>query len=277
MIFSNLQIITVVFNHSSYLEKYFQSFLNVYKTIPCPIHIIDNNSQDNSYQVLQKWHSRFPQKIFLQQSLKNTGFSKANNQLVAKSQSKFILFLNPDISFSNDFISPCLQKLSEKNICLSPSFKDPQTKQKYNNFDSFYDNFFYIFNKVFNKFFTKRKLHLVDWIQAACLFLSRESFQLIDGFNEEFFVYTEDMYLAKKLNENNIFSYIDPTIEVFHPNRQISNEQFLSICKNLQIYNKEFSIKPYLGYLYLLQFFKKKQPQSLKIWKQVQNEKHSSN
>ncbi|MCJ8347349.1 glycosyltransferase [bacterium] len=256
MNFSELQIITITFNHEQYLHQFFQSFIDVYQTIPCEIHLADNQSKDQSFQILKEWQNKFPDKIFITQNSSNLGFAQANNLLVQKSKSKFLLFLNPDISFSMDFITPSLQELTDGNLCLSPAFKDPKHQQTYSNFDVFYDHWSYPFHKIFQKVFQKQTMKKVHWIQAACLFMHRNHFELVNGFNESFFVYSEDMYLGKKLSEIQVSSYIDSSIYVFHPQREISDQQFSYMIENLKKYHLEYPIYPFLIYFLISHFLR---------------------
>lgn len=269
--FDELQIITVSYNHSSYLNTYFQSFLDVYGSIPAPIYITDNNSSDDSKEILAHWQKYHPEKIFVHYHDINMGFSKANNLLANKSQSKYLLFLNPDISFNQDFISPCIDFIKNKNTCASPALIDHQSKQIYDNFDSFYDSWFYTLHKILSKLISP-KYNKVDWIQGACLFLHRKHFQKCQGFNEQYFVFTEDMHLGKELKKLKIQSYIINNIKVFHPYRKLSKDQLNYMCKNLSLYHKEYPIYPFLFHQFLLQIFKPHQSYLKQLYKALQNE-----
>ncbi|MCO4783175.1 MAG: glycosyltransferase [Candidatus Cloacimonetes bacterium] len=269
--FNELQIITVSFNHSDYLDDYFQSFINVFGKIPCPVFISDNNSSDDSLEIILKWKNKYPKQIFVETNKTNLGFSKANNILVEKSQSKYLLFLNPDVSFNKDFLSPCLEYIEDKKICLSPAFLNPKTHNNYNNFDCFYDNPLYSLKKLQYKF-TSPTIFKVDWIQAACLFLHRNHFEEVGGFNEQYFVYTEDMYLSKSLKLIGVDSIIDKSSTIFHPYRKISKEQNKYMMTNLKDYHKEYPIYPYLIHCFLLKIFCFKDNNFITLWKTIHSE-----
>lgn len=269
--FEELQIITVSYNHSEHLNNYFQSFIDVYGKFPCPIFLSDNSSDDCSGEILLKWQQDYPDTIFVHNNTENLGFSKANNILSKKSQSKYILFLNPDITFDHDFITPCLEYLRDKDICLSPTLADPQSKQTYKNYDSFYDSPLYTINKILSKY-SLSKYQKVDWIQGACLFLHRKHFEKAGCFNEQYFVFTEDMHLGKSLKDVAIHSYITKTSTVFHPHREISKQQFKCMSENLRKYHNQYPIYPYLLHIYLLNFFKLSQINYSQLRKSLNNE-----
>lgn len=88
----DLSVITVTWNAADVIERQIRSVqlgsLNIsYEQI-----IVDNNSADNTLEIVKK----FPQ-IKVIKNNTNTGFGFPNNQAARDSQGEFLLFLNPDM------------------------------------------------------------------------------------------------------------------------------------------------------------------------------------
>ncbi|GAB3616052.1 glycosyltransferase family 2 protein [Okibacterium endophyticum] len=56
----------------------------------------------------------------------------------------------------------------------------------------------------------------VEWLSGACLLLRRQSFESVNGFDEAFFMYFEDVDLGYRLGESGWRSVYDPTAVVTH-------------------------------------------------------------
>ena len=63
--------------------------------VPYPLYILDNASQDHSYERLIHWKNILKRNVNIFRNRENIGFAKANNQLVRLTQSKIIVLLNP--------------------------------------------------------------------------------------------------------------------------------------------------------------------------------------
>jgi GT2 family glycosyltransferase len=81
------------------------------------IHVLDNNSTDNTVELLR------PFKISLVQSPSNTGFAKAHNELIRSFPAEYILVLNPDTVLRPDFLEKMIDALSARPDAASASGK----------------------------------------------------------------------------------------------------------------------------------------------------------
>jgi GT2 family glycosyltransferase len=87
-----LSIIIVNYNVEFFLEQCLNSVYKALNGINAEVFVVDNNSLDNSVEMVQE---KFPQATCIANKV-NVGFSKANNQAIALSDSKYVLLLNPD-------------------------------------------------------------------------------------------------------------------------------------------------------------------------------------
>lgn len=100
-----VSIIIVSYNVCGELDECINSIFQVLKNIEFEILVVDNNSPDRKVENLQQ---KYPNAKFYFLN-ENLGFSMANNYAVQKSKSKYILILNPDTKFTEDFITPIIQ------------------------------------------------------------------------------------------------------------------------------------------------------------------------
>ena len=87
-----LSIIIVSYNVRSYLEQCLQSVLKALEGIEGEVWVVDNNSPDDSVDVLRR---DYPW-VRLIANTENMGFARANNLAIRQSQSDYVLLLNPD-------------------------------------------------------------------------------------------------------------------------------------------------------------------------------------
>lgn len=101
---SNLKISTtpscsvIVLNYygEQVIKDTIESLLKLnYPKTKYEIIIVDNNSQDNSKEILTKYSKQYPNiKLFFQN--RNLGFSKGNNVGIKKAKGEFVALLNND-------------------------------------------------------------------------------------------------------------------------------------------------------------------------------------
>ncbi|MBU2415928.1 glycosyltransferase [Patescibacteria group bacterium] len=106
----DLSIIIVSWNVKEKLKKNLEKLLQSKGNLKFEIFIVDNNSSDNSVEMIKK---KFPQapldeanyltgQLKLIANQKNLGFAAANNQALCKAKGDFILLLNPDMEVMPD-------------------------------------------------------------------------------------------------------------------------------------------------------------------------------
>lgn len=95
-----LSIIIVNYNAGTFLKECIDSIYKESITTPFDVWVVDNNSQDNSITMIKEY---FPRVNVIENST-NIGFSKANNMVIAKTKSDYVLLLNPDTIIVNHAI-----------------------------------------------------------------------------------------------------------------------------------------------------------------------------
>jgi GT2 family glycosyltransferase len=190
--------------------------------------VIDNASSDGSMEYLL---SRFPRVNFIDNP-SNAGFAKANNQGLVHAKGRYILFLNPDTIVSENALGNCLNFLEghpEAGACgvrmLDGSGRFlPESKR---GFPSIPVSLFKI--SGLTKLFPRSRLfasyyagHLdekqdneIDVLSGAFFMVKKEVLRKTGGFDEQFFMYGEDIDLSYRIQlagYKNFYLYRYPII-----------------------------------------------------------------
>ncbi|HSV99514.1 MAG TPA: glycosyltransferase family 2 protein [Sedimentisphaerales bacterium] len=96
----SLSIVIVNYNTEQLLKGCLESVYAGVNGTPVSIWVVDNNSHDNSVAMVK---SCFP-RVQVVKNPCNVGFSKANNLIISRSESDYVLLLNPDTLIIEDAI-----------------------------------------------------------------------------------------------------------------------------------------------------------------------------
>ena len=129
----------------------------------------------------------------------NLGYGRANNIGLKKVKTKYSLILNPDTILRKETLNNFFIFLKKKiNFAiLGPSQNEKSLELDSGNFN--YSNLFE-----------------VESIKGFAMFLNMSKFSHIGFFDENFFLYLEEIDLCRRIKKNNEKIYIDENIKVFH-------------------------------------------------------------
>jgi hypothetical protein len=206
-----ISIIIVNYNTTELVDRCLNSILLNIKDLKYETIVVDNCSADRSIEMLKKKYSEVD---FYFRDV-NSGFGSGCNYGFSKSKGRYILFLNPDTCLtsnivkdfyelleSNDKIGVCSTLLEDFNGNLQYCFNDfPGIKWELLELTGYFSNR-KIAKMLNNAKQTKNDIGYIeiDWAIGACLFVRREAFEKINGFDEDFFLYYEDTDLQKRIN-----------------------------------------------------------------------------
>ncbi len=201
----DLSIIIPSFNTKDLLDRCLRSIEESLKntSLIYEIIVVDNASTDGSIQLLKTKYTRVI-KIF---NKTNVGYGKANNQGIQKAKGSYILLLNSDIQVLDNAIETLYEfakrhpqafiggKLLNENYSAQASCGPMYTLPVV---------FFMLFAKGDMFGITRSspsRTAYVDWVSGACIIAAKESFISVGFFDEEIFMYMEELeflYRAKK-------------------------------------------------------------------------------
>ena len=189
-----------------------QSVQAALKDIPSEIIVIDNNSPDDSCDMVR---TNFPD-IKLIENKENVGFSKANNQAVAVAKGEYICILNPDVVVAENTFHNLINFSKSKSdhgiigcrlIDGSGAFL-PESKRNFPTVFIAFDKLFGTSQHYYAKQIKELETMPVDVLPGALMFLKRSLYDNLGGFDEDFFMYGEDIdlsYRVQKLGLNNYY------------------------------------------------------------------------
>jgi hypothetical protein len=234
----DLSVIIVSYNTSSLIslciEKLISSFTN--SKLSFEIIVVDNGSIDDSVKKLKRIREKLANLIVIENK-KNLGYAKANNQAIKQAKGKYILFLNSDILIDKINWQTLLNFFETKKevgaltirINLKNGAIDPASHR---GFPTLWRSFCYFsslervlsFNSFFKKIFggyhllhlDLNKIHEVEVISGAFFLTRKDLIKKIGGFDEDFFMYGEDIDLCLRIKQLNYKIIYYPDFEVLH-------------------------------------------------------------
>lgn len=191
--------------------------------------VVDNNSTDGSIEYLQH---RFPFVQFIRNSV-NQGFSKANNQALQKATGKYILFLNPDTILPEDAFTKCIAFMESTADAgaLGVQMIDGTgqfLKESKRGFPSLWVSFckmsgltrWFPSSKIFARYYmghlSNQEVNKVDILSGAFMMVKQALLNKTGGFDEQFFMYGEDIDLSYRLQQTGHHNYYLPDCTVIH-------------------------------------------------------------
>lgn len=224
-----LSIIIVNYNVKHFLEQCLFSVQAAISTRQAEVIVIDNNSTDNSLAYLEPafQHIRFIA------NTQNVGFGKACNQGLKLAAGKYVLFLNPDTIVPEDCFEQCIRFFESQPAAgaLGVRMLDGTgrfLKESKRAFPSPATSLFKIFglSKLFPRSATFSKYHLghldenknneVDVLAGAFMMIKKEVLDKIGGFDEEFFMYGEDVDLSYRIQKAGYKNFYFAETSIIH-------------------------------------------------------------
>ncbi|MEN8186285.1 MAG: glycosyltransferase family 2 protein [Bacteroidota bacterium] len=247
---TKLSIIIVNYNVQHFLEQCLTSVIEATKNIESEIIVIDNNSSDGSCEMLK---DKFPD-VKLIDNKNNVGFAKANNQGVNIAKGEYILILNPDTVVAENTFETILNFTEkQKNPgAIGVRFIDgtgnflPECKRNIPTFKIAIQKILGDSKNYYANHINEKEVCKVDILTGAFMLMKRDSYQEVNGFDEDFFMYGEDIDLSYKLLKKGYQNYYFGESDIIHYKGE-STVKDISYLKNFYgamhiFYKKHFKI-----------------------------------
>ncbi len=234
----NKDISILVLSHKSknlvtnLINKFYNKF---------PIIVVDNS---NDLELKRILNTEYPIVIYL--SIDNNGYGAAINFGSNFIKTKYFLILNPDIEDIDEkkviYFEEAALKLNDEFSVLGPRYTNLDIKSiKQSN----------------------ENIEIANWkfISGACMFVKNETFKLLRGFDENFFLYFEESdycLRAYKINKN----YQINNIKIKHnigtsvKTKNLAEKEKLNNLYNWHfIWSKFYYFKKHYGFLISILYF----------------------
>ena len=224
-----LSVIIVNYRVKYFLELCLHSVEKAVRGLEAEIIVVDNHSGDDSLSYLQP---RFPGVRFLANT-ENAGFGRANNQALEQARGRYILFLNPDTILPEDFVAQCLSfiaaiprigGLGVRMVDGSGQF----LKESRRGFPGPWVSFcklsglaaLFPQSRLFAGYYlghlSADLAHPAPVLSGACLWISRAALAEVGPFDEQFFLYAEDIDLSYRIQQAGYTNYYYPGTTIVH-------------------------------------------------------------
>jgi GT2 family glycosyltransferase len=162
--------------------------------------------------------------VSLRRWRRNQGFARAANEGCRLSRGEWVLLLNPDVSVPADFLDHVLRLMEGAEpragvVGLQLRNSDGTLQYSSGPLPTFAGT---LARLALPRH--RRKYHAavpvnrcqVPWVTGCCLLLRRECLRQVGGFDEEFFLYYEDVDFCRRAREHGWSVWYEPAIHATH-------------------------------------------------------------
>lgn len=216
-----LSVIILNYNVRYFLEQCVLSVQNAIQDSDAEIIVVDNNSSDDSCAMMKL---RFPN-VKLIENKENSGFPKGNNIGVKEAKGEYICILNPDTVVAEDTFEKILAfaktkydsgivgcKLIDGAGNFLPESKRgvPTPFVAFTKIMGLYKLFpkSKLFGKYYAQHLNENETGKIDILVGAFMVMKRELYLEVGGFDENCFMYSDDIdlsYMVLKKGKSNYY------------------------------------------------------------------------
>ncbi|VAV84058.1 Glycosyltransferase [hydrothermal vent metagenome] len=216
-----IAIVILNWNGKALLQQFLPSVIK--HSEDADIYLADNASTDDSVSYTKQY---FPQIKIIQNS-ENGGYAKGYNDALQHVDADVFCLLNSDVEVTKNWLSPIIEAFKNDidTAIIQPKLLDYNRKDYFEYAGAaggFIDKFGYpycrgrIFNTIEKDNGQYNDTTQIFWASGACLFIRKDAFKSLKGFDDSFFAHMEEIDLcwrAKNLRFN--VTYVG-TSTVYH-------------------------------------------------------------
>jgi len=224
-----LSVIIVNYNVKYFLEQCLNSVVRASEGISCEIFVVDNNSEDDSCKMVSE---RFPEVKLIRNS-HNAGYAKACNQAMAVASGEFVLLLNPDTIVGESTFRRCIDfmRSHEEAGALGVKMIDgngrylKESKRalpvpltaffKMTGFSRLFPRS-PLFSKYYMAHIDENETSEIEILTGAFMFIRKKVLEKTGFFDENFFMYGEDIDLSYRILKEGYNIYYFPEEKIIH-------------------------------------------------------------
>ena len=245
----DLSVIIVSLNTKDLTKQTIDSALIAMENIGGEIIVVDNNSNDGSIEMIQKYGS----KVKLVENRRNLGFGSANDRGAKHAKGKYLMFLNSDTIVPKNTFSEIIKFLdqNEEVGLLSPKLvnNDKDHSLQLGSFGKFSTPWRILFRSSRKQppLNSKGSFTKVDWVSGAAMVIRHNLFTELKGFDENIFLYFEDEDLCRRANSYDFDTVVLNNSEIVHLNGQSTNSKKRT---NYYDQSQDYFIDKYFGVIW---------------------------
>ena len=202
--------IIVEYHSMNDVQKCVQSIVNAVGDITSYEIIISSNSLYDEHEKNSIAELDYGNVVRWMFNNRNGGFAYAMNCGLKVARGNYIIFMNPDVRIKYGFFEMATYLKEHSGIgIIAPQIKNSRGEIQ-DSFRSFITPVNFVsrhFRRLFIHRMDVKSVNtpiVVDWIIGAFVMMSRQVAWNINGFDEEYFLYCEDMDLCKRINKKGL-------------------------------------------------------------------------
>lgn len=215
---SGITAVVVSYNSARHFAALAQAF-RAGTVAPARMLVVDNASTDDS--VIRARAAGFD----VVQLSSNDGFGAACNAGLRATDTEFVLFCNPDIVPSVDALEQLSATLTNTPTAaiVGPTLREPPEARR---FSRLTENLWYFIPAQIKLRLSRyeprvtvlpdRQKMVVDFVEGAFLLCRASALRSVDGFDQRFFLYSEEEDLSRRLGAHGWKTLLVPAASVAH-------------------------------------------------------------
>jgi len=246
----SIAVVILNWNGKGLLEKFLPSVTTYSKE--ATIYVADNASTDESVAFVR---DAYPQ-VKIIQNTGNYGYAKGYNDALREVEEDIYALVNSDVEVTEGWLNPVLELFESdtETAIIQPKILDYKNKTYFEYAGAaggFIDRLGYPFcrGRIFNTLEEDRGQYddnsEIFWASGACLFIRKDVYRELGGFDEDFFAHQEEIdlcwrafnlnYKAKFCYQSVIYHVGGATLQNTNPRKTFLNfrNSLLSMLKNL--------------------------------------------
>lgn len=218
-----IDVVVVSFNSSAHLRACVTPLCGL---DGIDVHVVDNASSDGSLDTI----ADLPVDA-IRRSV-NAGFAAGCNVGWRAGRSPYVLFLNPDATIDRESLDTLAGRLAQDDSlgAVAPRIEHPDgslawSQRRFPKIRSTYARALFL-HRLFpcaswsDDLVRERSAYQVasspDWLSGACLLVRRSALEAVDGWDEGFFLYGEDIDLCRRLRSRGYTIAFEPAARSVH-------------------------------------------------------------
>lgn len=225
-----LSIIILNFNTKNFLKDCLESLAKVNQELNMEIIVIDNGSNDGSYEMVEDKYKDF----ILIRNKENLGFAAGINQAKNICKGEYILFLNPDTLVYPNILKETVNYLGQHleigaltcKVVLPNGQLDKDTRRAFITPWIGLTHLFLRLDRIFPKsklfsqywygYKSENEIHEVDALQGAFFLVRKKILDEVGWFDEDYFLDGEDIDLSWKIKQKGWKIIYYPKVSILH-------------------------------------------------------------
>ena len=195
---------------------------------PSEVVVVDNASSDGSVEMVR---TEFPT-VIMRENDRNTGYGAAANQGISQCRSEYVLLLNSDTVLPGG-AHKALSEYMDQNpraAVVGPRLEYPDGRLQVSSFPFPSPLYTFLRSTSFGSLISRipilrerylpswshMQARIVPWVLGAVMVIRREAFEIVEGFDESFFMFSEEVDLCYRLWSAGWEVHFTPVVTIVH-------------------------------------------------------------